>query len=621
MGKHVAISAWKKVFNHLFGRDVFISYSARDRAWAEAVEKLIKLGKLRAFRDATGIHAGDRLERLLDEVRRSTMLVVLVSDSSLQSEWVKRELEAYCERPREQWRIAPVFLNDRYPAGLPPDFEVLRQFLGVSIPLLALRDTAAVEGSRELLGKLTSQFRATRKATRQRAVAAAIIAAACMAFGLVIWRRQIDSRKDEFIKAAEVARANSRFDEAELSYAKAWVISHDGSILAGYRDARARRILEKPVRLRVDRDDSIVAVDAGGGDPYLVLHNSKEPNALSVIRGGRRSVLQSPCSVDPRLALASATVIWVCGADLGMANVGDQISGKKTVRLPAEPVAMRLQGDRLDLLFREGAVAQVGTFAIPALAPRSLDILHGAREAGEIGLCPATSGSLGWSVSAEGGRIVTRVWKEVTANAQVLPMRAPSGTGGSDTRPVSWISRVRVSPDCEKFFVEYALFTLGARSDFEMVRIRPTSPRPIDRFDSDVSELIAAPDESGIEAMYLTGSSELRAFLLTSPIVISTRITTLASGVKRIGGWISDKGVIWTFAVEDDVVSIFRNRELWARYVSDIGEPIRVIVSRDGSWIVFEGDAASILWRRAPPWNGSVPDAPDRIALDLQLHK
>src|SRR5579863_7454394 len=142
MGKHVAISAWKKVVNHLFGRDVFISYSARDRAWAEAVEKLIKLGNLRAFRDATGIHAGDRLERLLDEVRRSTMLVVLVSDSSLQSEWVKRELEAYCERPREQWRIAPVFLNARYPAGLPPDFEVLRQFLGVSIPLLALRDTA-----------------------------------------------------------------------------------------------------------------------------------------------------------------------------------------------------------------------------------------------------------------------------------------------------------------------------------------------------------------------------------------------------------------------------------------------------------------------------------------------
>ena len=121
--------------------------------------------------------------------------------------------------------------------------------------------------------------------------------------------------------------------------------------------------------------------------------------------------------------------------------------------------------------------------------------------------------------------------------------------------------------------------------------------------------------------MYLTGNAELRAFLLTSPIVISTRVTTLASGVKHIGGWISDKGVIWTFAVADAVVSIFRNRELWARYVSDIGEPIRTIVSRDGSWVAFEGDAASILWRRAPQWNGAAPDAPDRIALDLQLHE
>lgn len=621
MKKYSLASFWRKLFNRLFGQDVFISYSARDRAWAEAIEKLLKIGKLKVFRDVSGIHAGDRLERLLEEVRRSTMLVVLVSDDAILSSWVKRELEAYCERPREHWRIAPVFLNSGYPRELASDFDVLREFLGVSIPQLVLKDPAALEGSREFQSKLLSQFRATRKAIRQKLAAAGILSAASIAFGFVIWKRQIDAHRDEFIKQAEVARANSRFDEAEIAYAKAWALDHDNSILANYGGARARRTLEKPIRLSVEREDSIVAVDAGGGEPYVVVHSSKQGDGLFVVRGGHRSVLQDPCDVAPYVQLAGPAIIWTCGADLGLANIGETISGNKTVRLPAEPVAMRVRSDRLELLFREGAVAQLGTFTIPALTPVSLDVLQGAREGGEIGLCPATADSLAWLVSAERGRIVTRVWKEPTAKAHVLITEAPSGAGASDTGFVSWISRVHVAPDCGRFFVDYALFTGGAHSNFQTVRIRIDSPRPIDRFDSDIDELIAAPDESGIEGMYLTGSSELRAFLLTSPVVLSTRITTLASGTKRIAAWISDKDLVWTFALQDRFVSIFRNRDLWARYPLNIGDPIRCLVSRDGTWVAFEGDETSILWHWAPPWNGHAPDEPDRIDSDLNLRK
>jgi hypothetical protein len=514
-----------------------------------------------------------------------------------------------------------VFLDPRYPSELPSEFSVLREFLGVSIPLLELTSPAAIEGSRDLQGRLISQFRATRKATRQRIFAGAILAAASAAFGFVIWKRQIDSRRDQLIKSAEVARASSRFDVAELAYAKAWAIGHDASILASYREARARRTLEKPLRVSVEKEDSVVGVDSAHGEPYLVLHSSKEGDGLFILRRGRRSMLQSPCDASPHVQLAGETVTWVCGRELGVANVGDQISETKTIKLPAQPVAMRLGGDRLELLFREGAVAQIGTFAAPALVPVSLDVLHGAREGGEIGLCPSAGGSVAWQVSAEGGKIVSRVWKDATTNAQVVAAEAPSGTGGSDTRPVSWISRVRAAPDCERFFVEYALFTLRPHSDFEMVRIRVDSPRPIDRFDSDIDELIPAPDESGVEAMYLTGGGELRAFLLTSPVVISTRVTTLASGSKRVGGWIQDKSVIWTFALQSGAISVFRNREMWDRYPSDVGDPVRCVVSRDGAWVAIEGEAASTLWHWASPWNGAAPEAPDRIAANLHLHE
>ena len=92
------------MLDRFFGYDAFISYAAEDRPLGIAVEKLLKLGRYRVFRDESGLDTGVPLEKLLAAVRRSTMLTVLVSEHSMKSDWVHRELQAHLERPRRKWR-------------------------------------------------------------------------------------------------------------------------------------------------------------------------------------------------------------------------------------------------------------------------------------------------------------------------------------------------------------------------------------------------------------------------------------------------------------------------------------------------------------------------------------
>ena len=152
-----------------------------------------------------------------------------------------------------------------------------------------------------------------------------------------------------------------------------------------------------------------------------------------------------------------------------------------------------------------------------------------------------------------------------------------------------------------------------------MVRVRMDSRRPVDRFDGQIGELIPTIDESGIEAVYLTESKELRAFLLTSPIVLSTQVRTLAAGVERLSLWRIDAKTVWVIALHDGFVSVFHNQELWTRYPSMVGKPVRAVPSADGSWIAVAGDNGAILWRLAPEWTGAEPAAPDAIGRETRL--
>ncbi len=438
------------LLHFLSGNDIFLSYSSTDRRWAVALENLLQLGRYRVFRDDTKLRTGEHLDRLLNEVRRSTMLMVVVTDHSMASDWVHRELQAHLERPRNEWRIAPVFLHPKYPRELPEQFKILADFHGVKLPLATTSPTptvetlAALERDRALLGDLTSDFRATRRSTLQ-ALAAAILAVLVMALvGFLIWRNQLNGARDAFVKQAELHSAASRFDLAEADLRGAWELERTPAILAAYKEARARRALERPVPLEVSREEGVVAVGELRGKPYAVVHSSNESGGLYLLQNGTRKTLSAKCGTTPMVVTSGAAIVWQC--DQQLSAIGGVDEQPRTVRLPATPAKMRMIDHRLELLFREDGVSQAGVFDVPALQPVSIDGVVDAPKSGEMGFCPGTNALL-WAMSIEDGLVVARRWAAAATAPAVERFRVRSAEGTGVLR-VMWISRVIPASDC-----------------------------------------------------------------------------------------------------------------------------------------------------------------------------
>jgi hypothetical protein len=583
----------------LAGNDIFISYSSKDRAQAELIEKLLRSGGYRVFRDDTALKTGDHLDRLLEEVRRSTMLMVLVTDNSVASDWVPREMETYCERPRKTWRIAPVFLDARYPAALPPEFAVLRDYKGVTGPFA---------GDFSLRQRLTSQFDAVRKKVLVRWAALATAIVLTLTIGGLVRAVRIATRTSELLKRAEAAKAAYRFDLAEAALAEAWHLDPKQSTLAAYRQARSHRALEQPERIGVGRGDTVVAVDTAGEHTYLVLQSETAPQ-LSVLRLGKRMPLSDQCAF-PVIATYGQEIVWACGTRLSVAMAN--APQPRSMVLLAEPRGILLSETRAVVLFRDGSLAEVAGFQIPQLAPMELVKLEDMPEGGEVGFCPATEGV--WAFSAEDGDIVRRHWQPGSGiPGPVTPTvesHAVPNTQGSEPLAASWIEHVEAAPDCSRFFVRFAPLTINGITRFETARIRPGSPRPFDLFDRLALDVVPGSDESGVEAYYRTSNKEMRIFLLTSPVVLETQTRSLAAGVERISGWpgTGDRDAR-AIALGRDAVTVFRNQEKWSVYPMELGEPVRLLTSPDGALVAVQGDRGVTVWHRAEGnAAGSVPD-------------
>ena len=222
------------------------------------------------------------------------------------------------------------------------------------------------------------------------------------------------------------------------------------------------------------------------------------------------------------------------------------------------------------------------------------------------------------SRTTESGRLAFRTW-DLNGTPRARTAFTVPEASGTGSVPVSWVSRVIAAPDCGRFFVEFAPFTMAPRSSFEIVRMRPDSPRPLDRFDGAIDALAPAPEASGIEAIYVTASKELRAFVLTSPVVLTTRVRTLAPDVERFAAWSFGDHDVWTIAASRQSVSIFRNQDLWSVYPLHVGDPVRVVTSPEGRWTVVEGEERAVLWRRAEVCGCDTPPSADSIEVETGL--
>jgi hypothetical protein len=89
---------------------VFLSYSYKDRPWVEAFTKTLEKAGVREWFDAANLPPGERWDELTqDALRKSQILVLILSPNSIDSPWTFFELGAAFADGK---RIIPVLTED-----------------------------------------------------------------------------------------------------------------------------------------------------------------------------------------------------------------------------------------------------------------------------------------------------------------------------------------------------------------------------------------------------------------------------------------------------------------------------------------------------------------------------
>jgi len=93
----------------------FISHSSHDQALAERVHADLCAKNLRCWYAPEDLNIGDRFQESIEEsIRVFDKIMVILSETSLQSHWVEREVNAACEREERENRtvLFPIRIDD-----------------------------------------------------------------------------------------------------------------------------------------------------------------------------------------------------------------------------------------------------------------------------------------------------------------------------------------------------------------------------------------------------------------------------------------------------------------------------------------------------------------------------
>jgi len=136
---------------------VFISYSHRDAAFVEKLEAL-DTKRIRYWRDVHDLKAG-RMERQIERAIRVNPLVLLVlSERSVESDWVEWEVSKARELEKEEKRdvLCPIALDDSWKSCDWPG-PLRRQVMDYNI--LDFSDPEAFDGQFEkLVGGIVENY-------------------------------------------------------------------------------------------------------------------------------------------------------------------------------------------------------------------------------------------------------------------------------------------------------------------------------------------------------------------------------------------------------------------------------------------------------------------------------
>jgi uncharacterized protein YjbI with pentapeptide repeats len=112
---------------------VFISYSSKDQAFAERLHADLQSKKIRCWFAPEDLKIGDKFRVAIDEgIRGYDKLLLVLSEYSVGSDWVEKEVETGMEKERQQKRtmLFPIRLDDavmKVETGWPADVRRTRQ--------------------------------------------------------------------------------------------------------------------------------------------------------------------------------------------------------------------------------------------------------------------------------------------------------------------------------------------------------------------------------------------------------------------------------------------------------------------------------------------------------------
>lgn len=142
---------------------VFISYNHQDEEFVEKLARALVHQNVPVWRDKWMMKLGDPITGTIqDALEKATFVCIVLSENSLKSKWVEREITASLVRELEEGKLSilplviddctlPLFLRDKVYADFRQDFEG-----GVRMILNAVADTYNIHS-----GKITNEGKIT----------------------------------------------------------------------------------------------------------------------------------------------------------------------------------------------------------------------------------------------------------------------------------------------------------------------------------------------------------------------------------------------------------------------------------------------------------------------------
>jgi hypothetical protein len=115
-------------------RQVFLSYASDDRQTAHRLAEALRALSLDVWSDESLGPGENWAEQMAKALEQSNAMVVLLTPKSVESKWVRRDVEYALSSPRFERRLVPVVIGTGSPAWLDKAPWVLKKFEMVSSP-------------------------------------------------------------------------------------------------------------------------------------------------------------------------------------------------------------------------------------------------------------------------------------------------------------------------------------------------------------------------------------------------------------------------------------------------------------------------------------------------------